>query len=77
MLRLYQEAVEPRREVMRSVLRRGIESGELRADLDVELTVAMLTGPILMQKLLRWHPNLDERDLPGRVVDALLAGLSA
>jgi AcrR family transcriptional regulator len=77
MFRLYQEAVEPRREVIRTVLRRGIESGELRADIDIELTVAMLTGPVLMQKLLRWHPNLDERDLAARVVDALLAGLSA
>jgi AcrR family transcriptional regulator len=77
MFRLYQESIEPRREVMRAVLRRGIESGELRADIDIELTLAMLTGPVLMQKLLRWHPNLGERDLPGRVVDALLSGLSA
>jgi len=77
MFRLYQEAIEPRREVMRSVLRRGVESGELRGDIDIELTLAMLTGPVLMQKLLRWHPNLDERNLPARVVDTLLSGLSS
>lgn len=77
MFRLYQEAVEPRREVMRGVLRRGVESGQLRPDIDVELTVAMMTGAVLMQKLLRWHPDLDDRDLPARVVDAMLCGLSA
>lgn len=75
--RLYQEVVEPRREVMREVLRRGIDSGELRADLDIELTLALLTGPLLMQRLVRWHPGLDVDDLPERVVDSILAGIAA
>ncbi len=42
---MYQGVIEPRREVMREVLRRGIATGELRADLDVELTLLMLSGP--------------------------------
>ena len=75
--RLYQEAVEQRREVMRGVLRRGMGTGELRPDLDVELTMAILSGPVLMQKLLRWHPDLDDATLPERVVDAVLAGIAA
>src|SRR5690606_3853327 len=33
--RLYQSLVEPRRELMRQVLRRGIRTGELRSDLDI------------------------------------------
>jgi AcrR family transcriptional regulator len=74
--RLYQELVESRREVMREVLRRGIETGELRPDLDVELTMALLTGPVLLQRLLRWSPALDQPDLPTRVVDAVLAGIT-
>jgi AcrR family transcriptional regulator len=74
--RLYQELVEPRREVMRAVLRRGIETGELRPDIDLELTMAMLTGPVLMQRLLRWSPVLDDDDLPGQVVDVILAGIA-
>ncbi|QSB16930.1 TetR/AcrR family transcriptional regulator [Natronosporangium hydrolyticum] len=74
--RLYQGLVEPRREVMRQVLRQGISSGELRADLDVEVAVAALTAPVLIQRMLRWHPGLDDESLPARVVDTLLAGLA-
>lgn len=75
--RLYQEIVEQRREVLRSVLRRGIRTGELRDDIDVELTTAMLTGPVLIQRMLRWHPDLDDATLPERVVDGVLAGIAA
>ena len=39
--------VGPRRELMRSVLRRGVATGELRADLDVEIALFMLTGAIM------------------------------
>ncbi len=73
---VYQELVQPRRELTREVLRRGVETGELRADLDIELAMVMLTGPMVMQKVLKWHPDLDETDLPERVVDTLLAGLA-
>ncbi|WP_433392694.1 TetR/AcrR family transcriptional regulator [Micromonospora sp. KLBMP9576] len=72
---LYQSIIEPRRELMREVLRRGVRSGELRADLDVEVAMAMLTGPMLVQRMLRWHPGLDEATLPERLVDAVLDGL--
>jgi AcrR family transcriptional regulator len=75
--RLYQGLVEPRREAMREVLRRGVRTGELRADTDVEAALAILTGPILIQKMLRWHPGLDDATLPERVVDTVLAGLAA
>ncbi|RKN40297.1 TetR/AcrR family transcriptional regulator [Micromonospora endolithica] len=72
---LYQGIIEPRRQMMREVLQRGVRAGELRADLDVELTMAMLTGPMLVQRMLRWHPDLDEATMPERVVDTILAGL--
>ncbi|GIJ30080.1 TetR family transcriptional regulator [Micromonospora qiuiae] len=74
---LYQNIIEPRRAVMREVLRRGIRDGELRADLDVEVTMAMLTGPMLIQRVLNWNPDLDETDLPEKIVDGLLAGIRA
>jgi AcrR family transcriptional regulator len=38
--------VEPRRNLIRSVLRRGISTGELRPDIDVEVALFMLTGAI-------------------------------
>ena len=74
---LYQNIIEPRRKLMREVLRRGVDSGELRADLDIELAMALLTGPMLLQRVLRWHPELDDRVLPERVVDSVLEGLRA
>jgi AcrR family transcriptional regulator len=74
---LYQNIIEPRRKVMREVLQRGVESGELRADLDIELAMALLTGPMLIQRMLRWHPELDDSALPARIVDAVLDGIRA
>ncbi|MEU1754549.1 TetR/AcrR family transcriptional regulator [Micromonospora matsumotoense] len=74
---LYQSIIEPRRKIMREVLRRGVATGELRADLDIEVAMALLTGPMLIQRLLRWHPELDDRLLPEKVVDGVLDGLRA
>ena len=38
------QVIEPRRDLFRVVLRRGIERGELRADTDVELVVTLILG---------------------------------
>ncbi|MBO0774642.1 MAG: TetR/AcrR family transcriptional regulator, partial [Actinobacteria bacterium] len=38
--------IEPRREVIRSVLRRGVATGELRPDADLEAALFMLTGAV-------------------------------
>ncbi|MET7866715.1 TetR/AcrR family transcriptional regulator [Micromonospora taraxaci] len=74
---LYQNIISPRRQLMREVLRRGIDEGVLRADIDVEVTMALLTGPMLIQRVLQWNPDLDEQTLPERVVDAVLEGIRA
>ncbi|MEH0931604.1 TetR/AcrR family transcriptional regulator [Micromonospora sp. CPCC 205558] len=74
---LYQSIIAPRRQLMREVLRRGIDEGVLRADIDVEVTMALLTGPMLIQRVLQWNPDLDEQTLPERVVDAVLEGIRA
>jgi AcrR family transcriptional regulator len=73
----YQDVIEPRRQVMRDVLARGVRTGELRPDLDVELALSLLSGPILVQSLMRWNPALDNDDLAARVVDAVLTGIAA
>lgn len=73
--RLYQEIIEPRREAARAVLRRGIAVGELRPNIDVELVVAMLSAPMVLQNLMRWNPRLDSATMPEAIVDTLLAGL--
>ncbi|WP_349290868.1 TetR/AcrR family transcriptional regulator [Actinoplanes solisilvae] len=76
-LPMYQGVVEPRREVMRGVLRRGIESGELRDDLNIELTLLMLTGPSMVQGLFRWDPKVPDDGFVEALVDAVLRGAAA
>jgi AcrR family transcriptional regulator len=70
----YQQVIEPRRDVTRRVLRRGIESGELRPDLDVEAVLLLLAAPMILQRTMRWNPAVDVPDLAERVVDAVLTG---
>ncbi len=72
--RFTESVVEPRREVFRNVLRRGIESGELRADIDIETALFMMTGAI--QAMARCGVDAIPADYADRIVDQLLAGLS-
>jgi AcrR family transcriptional regulator len=75
MERYVETVLEPRREVVRAVLRRGMASGELRPDLDVEAALFMLVGAVVAR---RGH---EQQAIPAgyaeRVVDELLRGLSA
>jgi AcrR family transcriptional regulator len=73
---LYLDMIEERRDVTREVLRRGIATGELRPDTDIELTVALLGAPT-MATLIGSSPRLDRRDLAERTVDAVLRGIAA
>jgi AcrR family transcriptional regulator len=73
----YQKVLEPRRERMREVLRRGIESGELRPDVDIEVTMAMLTGPMVAQAMFGWSSGLDREKLPAQMVDTIWAAIAA
>jgi hypothetical protein len=77
MRRIYQGVIEPRREVMRGVLRRGVETGELRADLDVELTLLMLSGPTIAQNMMGWNPRVADDGFAEALVDAVLRGAAA
>lgn len=73
--RRYHEAVAgPRAAAVREVLRRGVASGELRADLDPDLLTDLFTGPVLARAVL--HPWLPlPAGLAARVVDAVLDGV--
>ena len=75
--RQYQRIAEPRRERMREVLRRGVADGVLRTDLDIEVTAALLTAPMIVQNVLNWNPDLDTSKLPERIVDAMLPSMLA
>lgn len=66
--------IDPRRRVMMDVLRRGVETGELRPDVDIVLANDLFAGPMLVRTVLRSDDPLDE-DLAERIVDTVLEGL--
>ncbi len=73
--RYVETVVEPRREVVRAVLRRGIATGELREETNVEAAVDMLTGAVLARP--RAIRERADRGYARRVVDELLTGLAS
>jgi hypothetical protein len=75
MARYKETVVEPRREAMRAVIRRGIQTGELRPDTDIEIAMLTLTGVIMAREKT---PDREfDDDFAARLVDGLLLGLSA
>jgi AcrR family transcriptional regulator len=74
MARYVETVLEPRREVIRSVLRRGVATGELRASVDIEAALFMLTGAVLARG--KYEPGSMPPGYVERVVDELLAGLA-
>jgi AcrR family transcriptional regulator len=73
----YENLVAPRRAVMGEVLRRGVARGELRADLDVELTIDLLTGPWVYRLLISGgDPDAIRRLDPSGLLDLILGGIA-
>ncbi len=64
--------LEGRRAALAAVLRRGMERRELRSDLDLELVLDFLGGP-LFYRILVTGGSLDQ-SLAGRIVDLVLRG---
>jgi AcrR family transcriptional regulator len=72
MARFIETVVEPRREVVRSIVRRGVATGELREDTDVEAALYLLRGAALAST---GHDEPIPADYAQRVVGTLLRGL--
>ena len=72
--RYIQTVVQPRRDVVRSVLRRGVATGELREDTDIEAASFLLDGAVLASM---YGPGPTEPRYARRVVEELLRGLAA
>ncbi|MFG3488379.1 TetR/AcrR family transcriptional regulator [Streptomyces sp. NPDC047972] len=66
--------IEPRRRLSLDTVRRGMELGEIRDDLDVEFVNDLLTGPLLLRTVIRPGSSL-EPGLAERVVDTVMDGL--
>jgi AcrR family transcriptional regulator len=73
--RYVETVVEPRRDIVRGVLRRGVATGELREETNVEAAVDMLTGVVLARP--RAGRDRADRGYARRVVDELLTGLAS
>jgi len=73
--RYKEQVVEPRRELIRSVLRRGVATGELRADTDIEIAMLTLTGAVMARG--KHDRTSAEPGFAARVVDELLRGIGA
>jgi AcrR family transcriptional regulator len=74
--RYRQTVLEPRRELIRSVLRRGVATGELRETTDIDAAMALLSGAALARTGQPAAPVADAR-YARRVVEELMAGLAA
>jgi AcrR family transcriptional regulator len=72
----FDRVIMPRRRWLYAVLRRGVESGELRPDLDVELAVMAIVGPVLLQAHSLGRPQ-PSADLPEHLMALLWPGLAA
>jgi AcrR family transcriptional regulator len=73
--RYMETVVEPRREVVRSVLRRGVATGELREGTDIEAALFMLSGAVMVRG--NFGRERLESNYAKRIVAELLRGLAA
>ena len=67
--------VEPRRRVLRIALERARERGELRADVDIELTIDMIAGPVIYRFLITGGEIAPTAAAAPRILETLLDGL--
>jgi AcrR family transcriptional regulator len=63
-----------RRAVLREILQRGIDRGELREDLDLDVALDLFSGPLVYREVIAGMP-VDE-EIAARLVDDVLEGIS-
>jgi AcrR family transcriptional regulator len=71
--RYLETVVRPRREAIKTVLRRGVATGELRENTDIDAAMYLLNGAALASM----HADHVDTRYARRVVEELLRGLSA
>ena len=68
--------IEPRRDRLRQAIRRGMAREEIRSDLDVEMVLHLLTGPMLARTMLGPPARMVPADWAEQIVDTVLAGIA-
>lgn len=71
------KVIAHRRAIVRQIIARGIDRGELRRDLDVNLVIDMLVGPLLYRALIRKAAPGETSKVASALIDTLLAGIAA
>lgn len=66
--------VEARRDIMRTIFKRGVARGELRPDVDPEVAIDLIFGPA-MYRLVAGHAPLNNASADA-IVDAAMRGLA-
>ena len=74
MARYKETVVGPRHDAIRDVIRRGIATGELRADTDVEIALLALTGTVMAKE--KAADGSLNGEFAAHIVDELLLGLA-
>ena len=69
-----QTVMQPRLDLVRSVLRRGVATGELRENTDIDAATFLLNGAVLASM---YGPDHADPRYARRVVEELLRGLAA
>ncbi len=67
--------VAPRRAVVRTMLERARERGEIRDDVEIELAIDMLVGPVLYRFMIDGDDLRPAAERAPRVLDLLLTGI--
>lgn len=74
MAKYVETVVRPQRDVVRSILRRGVATGELRENTDIDAATFLLNGAVLAAM---YGPEPTDARYAKRVVEELLRGLAA
>jgi AcrR family transcriptional regulator len=73
--RYFEDIVAPRRQAIYRAIRRGVEAGEIRPDVDETLLNEVLVGPILARMASGATDDLDPRSTSRRITELVLDGV--
>jgi AcrR family transcriptional regulator len=71
----YAALVQPRRDTIEAILRRAVERGEIRADVDLELAIDVIAGPIIYKIIITGGAIEEITAMPARVLELAMDGL--
>jgi AcrR family transcriptional regulator len=72
--RYFEEIVGPRREAMYRAIQRGVESGEIRPDVDVAFMTEVLVGPVIARMATGLIDDLDPFETSRRLTQFVFDG---